>query len=111
MGINAIATQVAAKEPTLDRLVDHISHIAELVGVDHIGLGLDFVKDDGELHPEDDLFNAGENKLLPELENEEDLLNLTDRLVKRGFKADEITKILGGNFLRVLKEVLKPRGQ
>ncbi|MDP2602168.1 MAG: dipeptidase [Deltaproteobacteria bacterium] len=111
MGINAIATQVAAKEPTLDKLLDHISYIAEIVGVDHVGLGLDFVKDDGPLHPEDELFNTGENKLLPELENEEDLLNLTDRLVKRGFKADEITKILGGNFLRVLKEVLKSRGQ
>jgi membrane dipeptidase len=111
IGINAISTQVAEKNATLDKLVDHISYMADLVGAEHVGLGLDFVKNDGTLHPDDELFNSGENKLLPELENEEDLLNLTDRLLKRGFKEIEITKILGGNFLRVLKQVLKARGQ
>ena len=111
IGINAISTQVAEKNATLDKLVDHISYMADLVGAEHVGLGLDFVKNDGTLHPDDELFNSGENKLLPELENEEDLLNLTDRLLKRGFKEPEITKILGGNFLRVLKQVLKARGQ
>ncbi len=111
IGINAISTQVAEKNATLDKLVDHISYMADLVGAEHVGLGLDFVKNDGALHPDDELFNSGENKLLPELENEEDLLNLTDRLLKRGFKEIEITKILGGNFLRVLKQVLKARGQ
>lgn len=111
MGINAIATQVADKNPTLDKLIDNISHIADLVGVDHVGLGLDFVKNDGPLHPDDELFNASDNKLLPELENEEDLMNLTDRLLRRGWKETEITKVLGGNFLRVLREVLRSRGQ
>ncbi len=111
IGINAISTQVAEKNATLDKLIDHISYMADLVGAEHVGLGLDFVKNDGTLHPDDELFNSGENKLLPELENEEDLLNLTDRLLKRGFKEPEITKILGGNFLRVLKQVLKARGQ
>jgi membrane dipeptidase len=111
MGINAIATQVADKDPTLDKLVDNISHIAELVGVDHVGLGLDFVKDDGPLHPDDELFNADANKLLPELENEEDLMNLTDRLIRRGFNEEETSKILGRNYLRMLKTVLTKRGQ
>lgn len=111
LGINAIATQVADKNPTLDKLVDNVSHIVDLVGIDHVGLGLDFVKDDGPLHPDDELFNASDNKLLPELENEEDLMNLTDRLLRRGFKESEIKKILGENFLRVLRQVLKQRGQ
>ncbi len=111
LGINAIATQVADKNPTLDKLVDNVSHIVDLVGIDHVGLGLDFVKDDGPLHPDDELFNASDNKLLPDLENEEDLMNLTDRLFRRGFKENEIKKILGENFLRVLRQVLNPRGQ
>jgi membrane dipeptidase len=111
MGINAIATQVADKNPTVDKLVDNISHIADLVGVDHVGLGLDFVKDDGPLHPDDELFNAEANKLLPDLENEEDLLNLTDKLIRRGFTAQETSKILGQNYLRMLKTVLNKRGQ
>lgn len=111
MGINAIATQVSDKDPTLDKLIDNISHIAELVGVDHVGLGLDFVKDDGPLHPDDELFNSGANKLLPQLENEEDLMNLTERLMTRGFKEGDISKILGGNYLRMLRQVLTRLGQ
>jgi len=111
MGINAIATQVADKNPTLDKLVNNISHIADLVGVEHVGLGLDFVKDDGPLHPDDELFNADANKLLPGLENEEDLLNLTDKLIRRGFSSEETSKILGRNYLRMLTTVLGKRGQ
>jgi len=108
LGVNAIATMVA-KEPTLDKLVDHISHIADLVGIDHVGLGLDFVKDDGPLYPEDEIFGVGENRLIPGFENEDDLINITACLLKRGFRKDDVVKVLGGNFLRVLQVVLKPR--
>lgn len=108
LGVNAIATMVG-KEPTLDKLVDHIAHIADLVGIDYVGLGLDFVKDDGPLYPEDEIFGVGENRLIPNFENEDDMINLTECLVKRGFRQDDIAKILGGNFLRVLRQVLKPR--
>jgi len=108
LGVNAIATMVG-KPATLDKLVDHISHIADLVSIDHVGLGLDFVKDDGPLYPEDEIFGVGENRLIPDFENEDDLPNITDCLVKRGFREDEIVKVLGGNFLRLLRKVLKPR--
>ena len=100
---------MVGKPATLDRLVDHISHIANLVGIDHVGLGLDFVKDDGPLFPEDEIFGVGENRLIPSFENEEDLSNITECLVKRGFREDEVAKVLGGNFLRLLKAILKPR--
>jgi len=110
LGVNAIATMVAA-EPTLDKLVDHIVHIAELAGIDHVGLGLDFVKDDGPLYPEDEIFGVGQNKLIPNFENEDDLMNITEHLLKRQFRENEITKILGGNFLRVLRQVLKSRDE
>jgi membrane dipeptidase len=109
LGINAIATMVSPTQPTLEKLVDHISHIADIAGVDHVGLGLDFVKDDGLLHPDDEIFSVGENKLIPDFENEDDLPNLTEALVKRGFREDDIVKILGGNILRMLRAVLKPR--
>lgn len=108
MGINAIATMVA-KQPTLDKLVDHVSHIADLVGIEHVGLGLDFVKDDGPLYPEDEIFGVGENRLIPDFENEDDLPNITERMLKRGFQEQDILKVLGGNFLRLLGAVLKPR--
>jgi membrane dipeptidase len=107
LGVNAIATMVS-KDPTLDKLVDHISHIADLVGIDHVGLGLDFVKDDGPLYLEDEIFGVGENRLIPDFENEDDLPNITECLVRRGYSNEDITKVLGGNFLRLLKAVLKP---
>ena len=100
---------MVSKQPTLDKLVDHISHIANLVGIDHVGLGLDFVEDDGPLYPEDEIFGVGENRLIPKLENEDDLPNITECLVKRGFREEDIIKVLGGNFLRLLRAVLKPR--
>jgi membrane dipeptidase len=107
LGVNAIATMVA-KDPTLDKLVDHISHIADLVGIDHVGLGLDFVKDDGPLYLEDEIFGVGENRLIPDFENEDDFPNITECLVRRGYGDEDIAKVLGGNFLRLLKAVLKP---
>lgn len=109
IGINAIATMVAPTEPTLENLVDHISHIADTVGVDHVGLGLDFVKDDGLLYPEDEIFSVGVKKLIPNFENEDDLPNMTEALLKRGFNKEEVLKILGGNILRMLRNIIKPR--
>jgi len=52
---------------------------------------------------------VGENKLIPNFENEDDLPNLTEALTKRGFNEGEIVKILGGNILRMLRQILKPR--
>jgi membrane dipeptidase len=110
IGVNAIATMVS-KQPTLDKLVDHISHIANLVGIDHVGLGLDFVKDDGPLYPEDEIFGVGENRLIPDFENEDELPNITECMVRRGFSESDIGKVLGGNFLRILCQVLKSRDE
>jgi microsomal dipeptidase-like Zn-dependent dipeptidase len=70
---------------------------------------LDFVKDDGPLYPEDEIFGVGENRLIPGFESEDDLINITACLLKRGFREDDVVKVLGGNFLRVLQAVLKPR--
>lgn len=73
----------------ISRLVDHIDYIVNLIGVDHVGLGSDF---DGAAMPVD-LLDAS---YLPAL---------TEELVARGYTRQEIEKILGGNSLRVLKEV------
>ena len=68
-------------------VVDHIDHVVKVTGdCDHVGLGSDF---DGLSEVAAGLDNAG---LLPEI---------TKELVRRGYKPDDIRKILGGNFLRV----------
>jgi membrane dipeptidase len=72
-------------------LVDHIDHVVKVTGdCDHIGLGSDF---DGLDETASGLENAG---CLP---------NITRELVRRGYKPEDIRKILGGNFLRVFQAV------
>jgi membrane dipeptidase len=76
--------------PPLDVLIDHIDYIAKLVGVDHVGIGSDF---DGI-------------SITPlEMDDVTFLPNITKKLLERGYSTDDIKKILGGNFLRVFKQV------
>lgn len=75
---------------SVTRLVDHIDHIAKLVGVDHIGIGSDF---------------DGVQSTLSDLADVSELPNLTRELLRRGYSASDIEKILGGNMLRVMEEV------
>lgn len=71
----------------VSRIVDHIDHIVKLVGVDHVGIGSDF---DGVQSTATDLATIA------------DLPNLTRELLKRGYSASDVDKILGGNMLRVM---------
>jgi membrane dipeptidase len=73
----------------LSRVIDHIDHIAKVAGIDHVGLGSDF---DGV-------------PSLPEgLKDISQLPNITYELLRRGYKEEEIRKILGENLLRVFAE-------
>jgi membrane dipeptidase len=74
---------------TLARVVDHIDYIVKLVGIDHVGLGSDF---DGIQATPTDLNTVA------------DLPNLTVELSRRGYSEADISKILGGNMLRVMEE-------
>ncbi len=72
-------------------VVDHIDHVVKVTGkADYVGLGSDF---DGIGRPPDGLEHAGK------------ISNITKELFARGYKEADIRKILGGNFLRVLKKV------
>src|SRR2546425_2725046 len=77
--------------PPFKSLIDHIDHIAKVAGVDHVGLGSDF---DGV---------AG---AMPEgIDSAADLPKITQALLDRGYSAEDIRKILGGNLLRAFSEV------
>jgi membrane dipeptidase len=73
----------------LSKLIDHIDHIVKVAGIDHVGLGADF--DGANDMPE----GARDISMLP---------NITYELLKRGYREQDIDKILGGNFLRVFAE-------
>lgn len=74
----------------VSRLVDHIDHIVKLVGIDHVGIGSDF---------------DGVQSTLSDLADVSELPNLTRELLRRGYSASDIEKILGGNMLRVMAAV------
>jgi membrane dipeptidase len=74
----------------VSRIVDHIDHIVKLVGVDHVGIGSDF---DGVQITTSDLATVA------------DLPNLTKELLRRGYSESDVSKILGGNMLRVMEQV------
>ena len=93
IGINFYPGFLGQKPVTIDRVIDHIEHAANIAGIDYVGLGSDF---------------DGINKTPQGLENAAQFPRLTARLVERGWKEGEIGKVLGGNFIRVLREVLPP---
>lgn len=74
--------------PPVSMVVDHIKHIVKLIGIDHVGIGADF---DGA-----ESFPRGMNSVA-------DFPKITAELLKSGFSTGDVEKIMGGNFLRVLK--------
>jgi len=87
-----IEREWAAKipRPPFKSLIDHIDHIAKVAGADHVGLGSDF---------------DGVSGATPQgIDSAVDLPKITQALLDRGYSADDIRKILGGNLLRVFRE-------
>jgi len=91
MGMNFCPPFVAAENATLDDMLNHIGHIVKLVGADHVGLGSDY---------------DGIGSTPTGLEDVSKMINITRGLVARGYSDEDIIKILGGNYLRVMKMVL-----
>jgi len=82
---------------TVAHVVDHIDHVAKLVGVDFVGLGSDF---------------DGVGDSLPEgLKDVSQYPNIIFELLKRGYSENDIRKICGGNLLRVWSKVEQKAGQ
>ena len=77
---------------TLSQVADHIDHIRKIAGIDHVGLGGDF---------------DGISQVVAGLEDVSKYPDLTAELLKRGYKDDDIRKILGVNVLRVMRQVEK----
>ncbi|MEV7014016.1 membrane dipeptidase [Streptosporangium sp. NPDC051022] len=99
-------------EFTVARLADHIQHIAEVAGIDHVGLGPDFVREVlSETTPPccEDLGFGEIDPLaaLPGLDGPRGLPLVTEELLRRGLPEEDILKILGGNVQRLFRAVLR----
>lgn len=127
--LTMILTRRAKKaKRTLEDVLDHVDYLLELAGEDHVGFGSDFwrfnLKDAierdvvtgfaGRMAKEPKWGATSEGDLDPQtlellhpegLESVSRLSNLTEGLLRRGYSEQAVEKILGGNFLRVFRQV------
>jgi membrane dipeptidase len=110
IGINSILVSPKNAESTLDHYIDHIEHVANLIGIDGVGIGFDFFEFIYRQWPEPKKREVAEKlttpHFIPDLKNHSHAPNLTRRLMERGFSDEDIEKILRGNWLRIFKEIL-----
>ena len=79
------------REANILDAIEHLNHIVNLAGTDHVGIGTDFDGDGGIIGCNDS----------------SELINFTRRLMKERYNEEDIRRIWGGNFLRVMEEVQK----
>jgi membrane dipeptidase len=110
IGINAVLVSPRKEESTLDRYIDHIEHVADLIGFDGVGIGFDFFEFIYRQWPEPARKELAAKfttpHFIPNLANHSHARNLTGRLIERGFSSEQIERILRGNWMRVFKEWL-----
>jgi membrane dipeptidase len=120
MGITGVRMFVKASEPTtIEDIVDHIDHVARLVGVEHVGIG-----SDSDLMGYDDMPPDQYRKLKASykasyafrdkidtdgFDHPRKMYDLTAALLRRGYSPDNIQAILGGNFRRLLGNAWVPQ--
>ena len=122
VGATAITTFLrTGVSSTLEDYVDAIDHMVELIGIDHVGIGTDFTQEQpkpfwryinsqqGTKFPStfiDPEVQFDEMQLYPAgLETPDEMPNISAALLRRGYGADDVAKILGGNWMRLFKEV------
>jgi membrane dipeptidase len=110
IGLNFYGSFVDDTEPTLARMADHFEHIVKVAGIDHVGLGPDFVEGSlRELARTAFLESPHDPAIIdiwiPDCQDIDTLPRFTAALLERGYGRDELAKLLGQNFLRVFREV------
>ena len=86
--LNAYINKDKTKASVTDA-VEHIDHMVKVAGIDHVGVGSDF--------------DGGGGLIGCEADN--DLIQITVKLIEKGYTEEEIAKIWGGNLMRVMRQV------
>jgi membrane dipeptidase len=111
IGINFFPAFVDPENQTVDRLIDHIEHVASVAGIDHVGLGPDFIKEYADTIRS--VFHGID--LGQVLEGTSggpaDFPVVADAMSKRGFGDEDVRKVMGLNFLRVVREEIGVPGK
>jgi membrane dipeptidase len=117
MGITGVRNFVRDREPTtVEHMVDHIDHVAKLVGIEHVGIG-----SDADLNGYDDMPTEQRKQLRASykssyafrdkldtdgFDHPQKIYDLTEVLIRRGYSDANIEAVLGGNFRRLLGSIL-----
>jgi len=112
VGVNGVSFFHGARaDGIIASMVDHMVHIADLVGIAHVAVGSDFMYLEGSeykwLKQRSYMYPAGYPPPPWDFAQPEDLATLGDHMRRRGFSAPDIDRVFGGNFLRVAAEVWK----
>ncbi len=103
IGVNTIDAFVHddPAQRTLATLIDHVDHLVDLAGIEHVGIGLDLCDHVSNYHHTPKAFITRDL-----IENHGQLADITAALIERGYRDEKIAAILGGNFLRVFEQIL-----
>jgi membrane dipeptidase len=110
IGINTweeFCTQAPKLNATLSDFLDHMDYVVKLVGVDHVGIGSD-VNENWSALPIRSDYETMYGYRAPGLAGYtyvHEIINVTRGLVARGYTDEDISKVLGGNFMRVARQV------
>jgi membrane dipeptidase len=104
IGITMVRGFVQSSGPaTIEDVLDHIDHVAKLVGVEHVGIGSDVDLDGRDAH-----IRPKKRFDLDGVDYSQKIFDLTEGLIRRKYSAENIELILGGNFQRALGSIWSP---
>jgi membrane dipeptidase len=91
MGIAFVPSFIHAEEATVDHLVEHICYVGDLVGIDYVAIGSDY---------------DGMGRTIPIVPDVTQLVHITRSMLAHGLSEEDIQKVWGGNFLRLLRQTI-----
>jgi membrane dipeptidase len=109
IGVNGVNEFLGDESAASDTMFRHIDHLASLVGPEHVGIGLDYVRDVDAvwawMQRERDLWpQHGDTPMpYPAHAQPEQIAELAGLMLSHGYRPDDVANILGGNFLRVMR--------
>ena len=110
IGVNSVLVSPNKEESTLDRYIDHIEHVVNLIGVECVAIGFDFFEFIYRQWPESARKELAAKfttpHFIPDLSNHSHARNLTRKLIEHGFSDENIEKILRDNWMRIFKQTL-----
>lgn len=111
IGLNGMGIYIADNDASNEAMFRQLDYICEKAGWRHVGLGLDFVYYTegfyGLMRARPEMYPPAEYPIPQEFYAPEQLPGLVEMMITRGYTGEQVTGILGGNFLRVAGKVWK----